>query len=188
MSRRFGAGNKLLADVGGMPVVRRSTRAYIDAGLEPVVVSIGYQHRAVRAALTGLDVTLVENPEYEQGQSRALVHAVVRLPERAEAAVIGVGDQPWLQPATIRQLIEEWQRTHAPIVAPLYLGRRGNPVLFARVLFPELADVTGDVGGRPVIQKHRDEVAWVPVPDALQAADIDTPADLPSGDRDSQEP
>lgn len=178
MSHRFGDSNKLLVEVGGSSVVRRSALAYEEAGLEPVVVVVGYQADAVRQSLTGLKVTVINNPEYEQGQSRALVRALGSLPDDTGAAVIGVGDQPWLRSATVNLLAETWQRMRAPIVAPLYDGERGNPVLFARSLFGELAQITGDIGGRPVIRKYLDDVVWVPIPDALQAADIDTVADL----------
>lgn len=179
MSRRFGEANKLLADLEGTPVIRRSTLAYTEAGLEPVVVVVGFQADAVREALAGLDITAVGNPDYARGQSQALTRAVRALPERTEAAIIGVGDQPWLRSATVSLLAETWRQIHAPIVAPLFDGERGNPVLFGRSLFDELAGVEGDVGGRSVIQKHLDDVAWVPIPDRRQGGDIDTPADLP---------
>jgi molybdenum cofactor cytidylyltransferase len=179
MSRRFGAANKLLADVAGESVVRRSARAYVDGGLDPVMVVVGHEAEAVHQAVAGLPLRIVHNPEYEQGQSRALVHGIAALPGSVAAAVIGVGDQPWLQPGTIARLVETWRRTGVPIVAPRYSGERGNPVLFARSLFAELMDVTGDVGGRPVIQRHRDEVLWVPIPGTIQACDVDTPGDLP---------
>lgn len=178
MSHRFGVANKLLAEVSGVPVIRRSTVAYVSAALQPIVVVVGYQADAVRRVLSGLPVAFVNNPEFEKGQSQALVRGLAALPDRTEAAVIGVGDQPWLQSDTIGQIVTAWRRSRAPIVAPLYDGERGNPVLFARALFGELAAVEGDVGGRPVIAAHLDQVVWVSARDIAQAADIDVPADL----------
>lgn len=178
LSRRFGQANKLLADVDGRTVVERSVHAYLEAGLRPVIVVVGHDADSVQASLRDLPVLFVYNPLYAEGQSRGLARGVAALPGAAAAAVIGVGDQPWLQPGTIERLVEEWHDSQAPVVAPLYSGQRGNPVLFARALFDELAHVEGDVGGRPVIRRHADEVRWVPVADASQARDVDVPADL----------
>lgn len=178
MSRRYGGANKLLAHVGGEPVVRRATLAYVEAGLDPVVVVIGYQAQQVRRALSGLAVTVVVNPDYAAGQSRALAHGVRALPLSTEAAVIGVGDQPWLLAPTVLRLVETWRVTKSNIVAPLYGGQRGNPVVFARALFPELLSVDGDTGGRPVIAAHAEGVTWLPIADVSQRGDVDSPDDL----------
>jgi molybdenum cofactor cytidylyltransferase len=183
LSSRFGQTNKLLADVDGRTVVERSVRAYLDAGLHPVIVVVGHDADSVQASLRDLPVLFVHNPSYAEGQSRGLARGVAALPGAAVAAVIGVGDQPWLQPETIERLVEEWRDSQAPVVAPLYSGQRGNPVLFARALFDELEHIEGDMGGRPVIRRHADEVRWVPVADASQARDVDVPADLIGDDQ-----
>jgi molybdenum cofactor cytidylyltransferase len=178
MSRRFGKDNKLLVSVNGEPVVRRTVKAYVESRLEIVIVVLGYQADAVCQALSGLDVTLVQNPDYEQGQSRALTRGVAALPAGLEAAAIGVGDQPWLESLTIRRLIKLWALRGALIAAPLYAGERGNPVVFSASLFPELLRVEGDLGGRPVVKRHEADVAWLPISDAEQGRDVDTPEGL----------
>jgi molybdenum cofactor cytidylyltransferase len=175
MSRRFGAANKLLTRIEGEPMVRRTAAAYVSAGLRPTVAVVGYEADAVAGALAGLAVRIVHNPDYRMGQSRALVRGVEAISGAAEAAVIGVADQPWLSASTVLLLVRRWHSTGAPIVAPRYRGRRGNPVLFSSTLFPELLAVTGDVGGKPVLERHLAQVAWTEVLDALQGRDVDTP-------------
>jgi molybdenum cofactor cytidylyltransferase len=59
-------------------------------------------------------------------------------------------------------------------VAPRYQGRRGNPVLFDRTTFGEFDRLTGDIGARPIIQAHANEVAWVDWPTAEILQDLDT--------------
>jgi molybdenum cofactor cytidylyltransferase len=71
-------------------------------------------------------------------------------------------------------LIDRYQASGAPLAVPRYAGRRGNPVLCDRVLFPELLQVTGDQGGRPVLERHREDIAWLDVADPLPGADLDT--------------
>lgn len=177
-SERFVAANKLLMTVGGDPIVRRVVSAYCDSGLTPVVVVVGHDAAHVRDALGNLDITAVVNPDFAQGQSRALVRGIESLPASVDAAVIGVGDQPFLTPAIIQALMTAYRSTFAPIVAPRYGGQRGNPVLFDRSLFGELLAVEGDQGGRPVIERHRAEILWVDVADRRAGMDVDTPDDL----------
>jgi molybdenum cofactor cytidylyltransferase len=178
LSHRFGRENKLLAEIQGQPVIRRTVQAYDEAGVSPVVVVVGYQSERVGQALDGLNVHIVSNPDYFEGQSRALVHGVRKLPATLDAVVIGVGDQPLLRPAIIRSLVQAFVAGRAPIIAPRYGGMRGNPVLFARSLFSELLTVDGDQGGRPVIERHRAEVVWVDVDDPGSGLDVDSMRDL----------
>jgi len=66
------------------------------------------------------------------------------------------------------------RQTGKRIVAPLYDGRRGNPVLFDASLFPELLGVTGGGGGRSLLKRHPGEVATVDVEGMKASYDVDT--------------
>jgi len=172
-SRRFGEANKLLAGVGGEAIVRRTVRAFVEAGLHPVAVVVGFQATAIASALEGLELTLVRNPDFREGQSASLRRGIAAVRE-ADGAVIGVADQPLLSAQVIRDLVREWNRSRSTIVIPRYGGTRGNPVLFSRELFGELATVRGDVGGRAVIAAHPREVRWLDVDDPRIGADVDS--------------
>lgn len=78
-STRFGEANKLLADVDGQPMARRSAATLLDADLDRVLVVVGYEASAVRDALSGPDVEFVENPAYEAGQATSVRAAVAAL-------------------------------------------------------------------------------------------------------------
>lgn len=178
MSTRFGHGNKLLATVDGIPIVRRTVLAYVGAALESVVVVVGYDRFAVRDALAGIDVHVIFNERFRDGQSTSLRCGLDALSAECLGAVIGVGDQPYLTATVVRELVDRFTRSDGPMVAPLYGQHRGNPVVFHRSLFPELREVSGDVGGRPVLQAHRGDVEWVQFEDARLGADVDQPDDL----------
>lgn len=184
MSTRFGSRNKLLAEVGGVPIIVRTVTAYAGAGLEPVLVVTGEDAPALRHALAGLPVDFVDNHDYREGQSRSLVHGVRALPATVEAAVIGVADQPFLTAEVVRSLVERYLRGRPLLVAPRYAGEPANPILFDRRLFPELLEVSGDRGGRPVVRRHADEIAWVEVAEARPGRDVDTVADLDEAERE----
>ena len=93
------------------------------------------------------------------------------------AALMVLGDQPGISGELVERLLVRRARTGAPLVAPAWRGRRGNPVLFERSLFAELEAVTGDEGGRSVVREHRDQIDFVDVPDEAAFFDIDTPDD-----------
>jgi molybdenum cofactor cytidylyltransferase len=91
-----------------------------------------------------------------------------------QAALVVLADQPGLTPALLRQILDHYRAGDASIVVPVYRGRRGNPVLFDRALFPELRAVEGDRGGRALLDRHREAVAWLEIDDAAVVSDVDT--------------
>ena len=124
-------------------------------------------------ALTALPVRFVENLEPEAGQGSSIVCGVSALAPGVRAALIALGDQPALPPEVIPRLLETFTQTGKAIVAPLYRGVQGNPVLFAASVFPELRSLTGDRGARSVVEKDPSRVALVPF-DLPMPADLDT--------------
>ena len=88
-----------------------------------------------------------------------------------------LGDQPFVTAAIVERLVAEWRTSASPIVAPVYAGQRGNPVLFARAVFPELLAIQGDQGARAVLAANPARIRLVPFDDPRPLADIDTPDD-----------
>ncbi|MFB6270826.1 MAG: NTP transferase domain-containing protein [Halobacterium sp.] len=180
-SSRYGDANKLLADVDGTPMVRRSAATLLDAGLSPVVVVVGYEADRVRDALEGLDVAFAENPDYESGQAssvRAGVRAVERASADVDAAVFALGDMPFVSPESVRALVAAYEAGEGSALAAGFDGERGNPVLFDAAHFPALAGREGDVGGKHVLLSA-DDAAVVETDDAGVRRDVDRPSDQP---------
>ena len=175
LSRRMGQP-KLLLDLGGAPVIRRTVEQLRDAGLAPVIVVTGPERGGIETALADLSVTWALNPAPEGGQSGSVVSGIAAVPAECGAAVVALGDQPTVSAAVVRALVAAWQETAKPIAAPVYRDGRGNPVLFARAIFPELLLRTGDEGARGVVQQDTGRVALVPV-DTPMPPDVDTPED-----------
>lgn len=175
---RFGALKQALPWHGQPLVAHIAAQALACADVQRVAVTVGAEGDRVRAALAGANVQIVPVPDWAEGQSRSVRAGLEALrPGNPGAVLFLLADQPGVSPALLSALIQRHRETLAPVVAPRHRGRRGNPVLFDRAVFGELAALSGDVGGRPVLQAHRDEVAWVdwPTPEILQ--DIDTAGD-----------
>ena len=175
-SRRMGQPKQLL-DWNGRPLVRAVAETALAGALEPLLVVVGHAQGQVLTALSGLPLTAVVNPDYAEGQSGSLRAGVGALPPNTPAVLVLLGDQPFVTPAIVTALCDTWRESAAPIVAPLYQGRRGNPVLFARALFPELLAVSGDQGARALLAADPARVQLVPFDDARPLADVDTPED-----------
>jgi molybdenum cofactor cytidylyltransferase len=176
-SRRFGS-QKLLAPVGGMPLVRRRVERLLEASLDEVVVVLGSDAVAVGGALAGLRVRTVINPGYTTGMSSSLRAGIDALPAAAEAALVALADQPGVGADIVDRLIERYRIDRPAIVAPLYRGGvRGTPVLFDRSLFAELRGVTGDEGGRSVVAADAGRVVLVELAREMPG-DVDVPGDL----------
>lgn len=175
-SRRFGR-QKLLEPVRGVPLVRASVERVLAAGPELTVVVVGHDAPAVRRALAGLDVTIVENRHPDQGLSSSLRAGLAVVPANAVAVLVALGDQPITHDGVIPALVSRFGGDDCAIVAPRYLGVQGLPVLFARSMFAELEAITGDQGARSVIRANPSRVAYVDY-DFPMPPDVDTPQDL----------
>jgi molybdenum cofactor cytidylyltransferase len=168
---------KQLLDWGGRPLVRVVAEHALAAPLDRVLVIVGAASDAVAAALAGLPVELVENPAYAEGQSASLRAGVAALGPDIGAVLVLLGDQPFVTPAIVGRLVDEWRASGATIAAPTYRGLRGNPVLFSRTVFRELLAVRGDQGARAILAADPARIHLVPFDDDRPLADIDTPED-----------
>ena len=176
-SSRLGRPKQLLP-VHGEPLLRHTLRHVLESSLEKVIVVVGHEADAIRDAIADLPVDVALNADAARGQSTSVCVGLAALPAEAEAVVFILGDQPGIDPHVIDALIASWRESGAPILAPLYEDGMGNPVLFDRRVFPELAVIEGDTGARPVVRAYHEsgELFLVPVA-GTSPPDVDTEAD-----------
>jgi molybdenum cofactor cytidylyltransferase len=175
---RFGSTlPKLLADLDGRPLVRRAAESALASRASRVVVVTGHAREEIEAALAGLPLSLAHNAAYATGLAASL-RAGLAAAADACGVVVLLADMPGVSSATVDALIAAFETApDAPAVVPTHEGRRGNPVLLARRLFPRLAALQGDEGARKLLD-GLDGVVEVAVEDDRILADVDTPADL----------
>jgi molybdenum cofactor cytidylyltransferase len=184
-STRMGA-NKLIADVDGSPMVRRVAEAALASRARPVLAVTGHQAAEVRAALAGLDVACIDNPDYAEGLSTSLKAGIKALPPTAEGALVALGDMPRITAAHLDRLIAAFaEGAGRAIVVPVHAGRRGNPVLWPRALFPEMLQLDGNAGARRLLGGHADKVHEVDLGTDAIFLDVDTPEALAAARRGS---
>lgn len=175
-SSRMGGPNKLLAEIGGRPLVRIVAEAALASRARPVIVVTGHQRERVEAALAGLDVVLVHNPAYADGLSASLKAGIAAVPPAADGAIICLGDMPQVEALLIDRLLAAFDPERGALVAvPTIGGKRGNPVVWSRRFFSDLSTLTGDVGARGLIASYPEAVVEVATTDDAAFTDVDTP-------------
>ncbi len=175
-SRRMGARNKLLMDVEGIPLVRRTVSAALAAPVAEVIVVTGHEPERVEKALHGLNVRVVHNPRYAEGLSTSLNVGVGAVPTDASGAVICLGDMPAIVTGHVAGLIAAFDPQEGrEIGVPTHHGKRGNPILWGRRFFQEMREISGDVGARHMIGANESLVYEVEFDDTGVLIDLDTP-------------
>ena len=191
-SRMGGGRHKVLLPLDERPVLAHVIDAALASRARPVVIVLGHRAAQLRAGVAAYlarpDIIVVENPDYLQGMSTSMRVGLATLLEETyqgegqqersrpgvDSALIMLGDQPLITAQVIDALISAWRTSGKRIVAAQYGGKRGNPTLFAASLFAELMEVTGDEGGRRVLEQHREDVEFVELGDAAASFDVDT--------------
>ncbi len=177
-SSRMGA-NKLLADVGGKPMIRRTVEAILPAVDEAVVVT-GAMLRPSRRRCPASHSALSTMRIFAAGLSTSLKRGIAALDAGVDAAAVVLGDMPLVTTETLRRLIAAYNPAeHRSICVPVHKGEKGNPVLWGKQHFPLLLGLSGDRGARGLIDQLTDDVVEVAMPDDAVLTDIDTPEAWP---------
>jgi molybdenum cofactor cytidylyltransferase len=179
-STRFENGHKLLAEIDGVPLVRHVASALAQSSVDDIILITGANAAdIIRAAGSGRWQS-IENANTAEGLSSSLCLGIRNIDENSNGVLIALGDMPGISVELIDTLLAAFNESNGhSIVFPVAKdGRRGHPVVWPRALFPALAALSGDTGGKTLLLENRS--LWRPVPydDAGAFTDIDTRSDL----------
>jgi molybdenum cofactor cytidylyltransferase len=183
---RFGGG-KLLAPYMAGVLLDGALAAAFAAPVRSVTVVTGAEEgRVAQAAIRLADrlglhdrLRMVHAADHALGMAHSLRMGIAGLPQDTAGAFIFLGDMPRV-PREILQPMAEAVWAGAQAAAPVFQGRRGNPVLLAQALFPQVLALSGDAGARAVLQDLGPRLALVEAPDDGVLYDVDQPSDLPA--------
>ncbi len=179
MSERMGDVNKLLIEVDGEVMIRRTVKLYLSLNLGKVLVVVGHQQAMIRSALSGLDVDFVDNPLFEQGQLSSIRRGLRALSECCELVLIALADLPFLTAADIERVLQSFDCSEGKtILVPYFKGQRGNPLLLKANQAREADDQGVHLGCRKLIDKHPQKVQRLDVDNHHYTSDLDTPEDV----------
>jgi molybdenum cofactor cytidylyltransferase len=175
-STRMGR-NKLLLELAGETLVRRTVRVALAAGLDPVIAVLGHEAPRVGAELADLPCLTVVNPRYAEGVRTSLHAGVTRAASAGvRALVVVLADMPYVTAAMITTLLERYRKSGAPLVVSCYGSVDAPPILYDRSLFDELLAVQGERCAKQVVRRHRERAEVVAWPEAA-LRDIDVAQD-----------
>jgi molybdenum cofactor cytidylyltransferase len=176
-SSRMAPRNKLLELVEGKPIVAHAAAVALASGANPVIVVTGFEAPHIEDALRDLNVTIVPNPNFEEGLSTSLRIGLGGLPPDSDGALILLGDMPTVDDPVLSDLMAAFTGRDG-ICVPVHRGQRGNPVLWGKSYFAEMMRLAGDVGAKQLLARHRDCVTEVAVDSNGVLTDVDTLRDL----------
>ena len=174
-SERMGRNNKLLLNVDGIPLVRKSAINILNSNVTSMTVVTGFDENKIVNALNGLNVNFVKNINFREGLSSSLKAGLANISPTPSAVIICLADMPKIQPEHINQLIENFDPLKGwEICIPTNNGKRGNPVLIGSHFFPYIFETSGDFGAKQVMKQHSDKIVEVEIGTSDIHFDIDT--------------
>lgn len=174
--RRFGGRDKLMHRLADGTPLAVAAAASLRPACSRVVAVLrpGRAQLADALASTGCEIVLC--PEADQGMGHSLA-AGVRAAADADGWLVALGDMPGIDSSSHRAVTARL-KAGASLAAAQYGIQRGHPVGFAREWYAELAALTGDQGGRTILDRHPQHLVLCPVDDPGVILDIDRRADL----------
>jgi molybdenum cofactor cytidylyltransferase len=158
----------------GKTLIENAVEIAARSNVNEVIVVLGAHAEEIRLAIREPRARLVMNADWETGHASSIRAALAAISPTIDAAIFINVDQPLLSPTVVNAIIQRYAETDAEIVAPMYGGKRGSPVLFRRAHFDELSSLEGEQGGRELLMKYADRVERVAFADARLGVDVDT--------------
>lgn len=178
-SSRMGSRHKLLINIDGQPMIRRVTEYTLASLASRVFVIVGHAGVEISDRIRDLDVSVVANEDFAQGMSTSIRTGIRNLPQDTDGALMRLANMPDVTSHEMNVLIEAFCNDEGQsICVPIFEDRRGNPVLWPRRFFPDLAKLTGDRGAKGLLSLHAAAVRDVAVLTKGVLTDIDAPADF----------
>lgn len=174
--------SKPLLPFGGRPLIGALIDTLESAAIDSILVVTRENDASLVAWLATRGIACAVNPRPERGMLSSLWAGIEALGGGAglalscDALLVTPADHPSFAAATVRRLLAA-VRGGAALALPVFERRRGHPLVIASELIPEVLDLDLDQGLRQLVERHREEVAEVPVEDAGVVRDIDTPED-----------
>lgn len=173
-SKRMGR-SKLLLKWGRGTIIEKSVDALLASKIDELIVVLGYQAQTILKKLGARKLKVLTNPHYRMGMSTSIRQGLGLVSPKCEAILIALADQPLIETDLIDHLIDTYRKNPHGIVLPSYKGERGHPVILNRLRYQgEMESLTGDVGCKPILNRHPEDTLEVEVESEAVVADIDS--------------
>ncbi|MCB9445865.1 MAG: putative selenium-dependent hydroxylase accessory protein YqeC [Ardenticatenaceae bacterium] len=176
-SKRMGQTKQLLP-WGETTVLGQVLRNVQATAVHHTLVVTGHEAEKVEQIAAQAGAETVFNPNYASGEMLSSLQTAVRhLPDNIAAVLVVLADQPMVEAGTIDQLLEAYWQQKGGLIAPVFQGQRGNPVLIDRAYFAELLDLPAGAAPRHLLRRHEADLYFVSMDNDSVLCDLDHPGE-----------
>jgi molybdenum cofactor cytidylyltransferase len=177
-AKRMGKPKQLMP-LGKTTMVEQTIDNLSSSGVSEVIVVLGHKAEEIMKKIGARPFKIVVNPAYRQGMGTSIAAGLQFVDSQAQAVMLALADQPFVDSQTLNKLIEEFESHDKGIAIPTYKGKRGHPLIFSLKYKTQLSELKGDIGGREIIKQHPEDVLEVAVDCEGIVIDIDTMPQAP---------
>ena len=177
---RMGHRPKCLIERDGQALIRRTAQSLLNAGIQDLVVVLGHYAQEIAPALAGLPVTVVINPQPEQGIISSQRLGLQSVSANCDAVVMCLADQPLIETQDITDLLQAFadRPSNTDLVFPQVQGQPGNPVALSAAVRAAVLQANDDFGCQTWRQQHRALVHGWASDNLRYITDLDSQADI----------
>ena len=140
-------------------------------------VVVGHNKELIQQELSDYNITIIFNPDYEQGMHTSVMCAVKSIPSDCDGFMMVLGDQPEISVKLVDELIKAKSNTDKGIIIPSFANRKGHPVIFDKKYIEQARNLDPNKGLKALVQNNKDDIDYLIVNDESVLFDIDTPSD-----------
>lgn len=176
-SKRMGQP-KMVLPWRNSTVIEHVVNVFLMAGIEDILVVTGGARKELEKAIERFPVRKIYNRDYGSGEMLSSLQCGLRaVSARAQAVLVGLGDQPQIQEGSIRLICDAYLRSKSGLIVPSYHMKRGHPWLVTRSLWDEILDLNPPETLRNFLNSHSDQIHYLSMETPTILADLDTPED-----------
>ena len=178
-SKRMAGENKLTKEIQGIPLIKHSVKNILASSVDELIIVLGYQNKIIEK-LIGKHQKIKKkfNKDFESGMASSIKVGINNLSKKTESFFICLGDMPMIDKKIYNHLISF--RNKKDIIVPTYNNIQGNPVLFSKLIRPEILSIDGDIGAKKILEINKNKIMKIKIDDASITRDFNTKNDFNS--------
>ena len=178
-SKRMTGENKLTKEIQGMPLIKHSVKNILASSVDELIIVLGYQNKIIEKIIDKHQkIKIFFNKDFESGMASSIKVGINNLSKKTESFFICLGDMPMINKKIYNHLIS--CKNKKDIIVPTYNNIQGNPVLFSKLIKPDIMSIDGDAGAKKILEKNENKIMKIKIDDACITKDFNTKNDFSS--------
>jgi len=175
-AKRMGEPKQLLP-FGRTTVIETVLENILASAVDKTLVVLGAHCERIKPAIKRFPVVVTVNPGFAAEMLSSVQWGICHLPQDARAALVFLGDQPWISPKIIDRVISEYNAADRGLILPVYENSGGHPLLIDLKYRREIGRLSADIGLKELLSRHPEDILRVEIDDPNILRDMDKPAD-----------